>query len=70
MSKFLKKMGYALIAPQKVIIKLVGGGTDLPIDNSQKYQMDRSGTISVNPMNADIQAAFRNNVKVLSHKKA
>lgn len=69
MSNILKTIGYALIAPQKVIIKLVGGGAEQPIDNSQKYQMDRSGTISVNPMNADIQAAFRRNVKVLSHKK-
>ncbi|WP_338570403.1 hypothetical protein VRB37_16335 [Erwinia billingiae] len=70
MSDIIKRMGYALIAPQKIIIQLVGGGNDLPVDNSQKYQMDRSGTITVNPKNADIQAAFRRNVQGLTKHKA
>ncbi|MGA9606514.1 MAG: hypothetical protein WBR21_05780 [Rouxiella badensis] len=69
MSSFIKKMGYALISPQKIILNIVGGGRDLPIDNSQKYKMDRSGTIAINPMNADIQDAFRKNVQGLSKHK-
>ncbi len=71
MSNILRKMGYVLITPQALLNKLIGSDRQSVMSavGEPKYMLDNSGTIRINPLNAEVQAAFRRNVQGLATKK-
>ncbi|PQQ24414.1 hypothetical protein [Photorhabdus hindustanensis] len=72
MSSFFKNMGYALVSPERVMARLVGAHKETCSDVDQKdekFIINRSGTVTLNRCNPDVQRAFALNVEWLSTKK-
>jgi multisubunit Na+/H+ antiporter MnhC subunit len=70
MPKLIKKLGFYLISPEKMIQKIVGLKlSDKGIhSNDEKFNIDASGTVTLNRRNQDVQRAFATNVAGLSTK--
>ncbi|TDB59012.1 hypothetical protein [Photorhabdus khanii] len=72
MSGFFKKMGCALVSPERVMTRLVGAHKETYSDVDQKdekFIINRSGTVTLNRCNPDVQRAFASNVEWLSTKR-
>lgn len=70
MPKLIKKLGFYLISPEKMIQKIVGLKlSDKSLhSNDEKFNINASGTVTINRRNEDVQRAFATNVAGLSTK--
>lgn len=70
MPKLIKKLGFYLISPEKMIQRIVGlklSDKNLH-SNDEKFNINASGTVTINRRNEDVQRAFATNVAGLSTK--
>ncbi|CRX53884.1 hypothetical protein [Yersinia enterocolitica] len=71
MPKLIRKLGIYLMSPEKMILSVIGSNSDKSdpsCSTNEKFNIDSSGTVTLNRRNADVQRAFASNVKELSSK--
>lgn len=71
MPKLIKKLGFYLISPEKMILSVIGSNPergDPSCNANEKFNIDSSGTVTLNRSNVEVQRAFASNVRELSSK--